>query len=62
MVAVNSMRRTEGERAHFACRVEPAGDSQMKIEWLINGNVISPGKGFFFLFSFPFFLFLKKEK
>lgn len=27
----------EGQPAHFDCRVEPAHDSSMRIEWYFNG-------------------------
>ncbi len=41
---LNSLQITEGSDAHFACKVEPASDSNLEIEWLRNGQPIAAGK------------------
>lgn len=34
--------KTEGESLHLECRLEPANDSSMKIEWFHNGLLLEP--------------------
>ena len=33
----------EGQAAHFDCRVEPVGDSSMRVEWYLNGRPLVTG-------------------
>jgi titin len=30
----------EGQRAHFECRIEPQNDSNLKVQWLLNGTEV----------------------
>ncbi len=42
-VELNHVKTNEGHNAHFACRVEPAGDGTMRVEWSKDGRPILTG-------------------
>ena len=44
LVPVSPLQRPEGQRAHFACRIEPANDPTMTVEWLQDGRPLATGK------------------
>merc|ERR1719495_1374087 len=31
----------EGQKAHFECRIEPQNDTNLKVQWFFNGQVLS---------------------
>ena len=43
---MKSIEITEGQRAHFECRIIPVSDATLKIEWLHNGAPIKQGSRF----------------
>lgn len=43
---VNLENLKEGDHAHFESRVEPINDSDLKIEWFLNGQRIKTGHRF----------------
>ena len=45
-VPLNDVHKKEGEDARFGCRLEPANDETMRVEWLKNGMPLFAGKTF----------------
>ncbi len=52
LVPVSPLQRSEGQRAHFACRIEPANDTTMKVEWLQDGQPLVTGSRIQSVFEF----------
>ncbi|XP_072047546.1 titin-like isoform X2 [Amphiura filiformis] len=50
--ALNNVEIAEGSDAHFTCRVEPASDPKLEIEWLRNGQPIEAGSKYIMKFEF----------
>ncbi|XP_022236992.1 titin-like, partial [Limulus polyphemus] len=44
----------EGERVHLECRLEPANDTTMKVEWFFNGKPLKSGSRFHTRYEFGF--------
>ncbi|XP_022243271.1 titin-like [Limulus polyphemus] len=44
----------EGERLHLECRLEPANDPTMKVEWFFNGKPLKTGSRIQTLYEFGF--------
>lgn len=40
IVPLRDMTQVEGGKVHFEARIEPVGDPTMKVEFLLNGNLI----------------------
>ena len=40
----NNLKKKEGSSAHFACRLQPAGDPTMRVEWLKNNTPLFIGE------------------
>ena len=55
VIPISSLQRAEGQRAHFACRIEPANESTSKVEWLHDGRPLATGKGWLDLSTMCFF-------
>ena len=52
VIEMNSVKCVEGKTAHFACRVEPAGDGSLKVDWFKDGKPVLTGKNWISLVNF----------
>ncbi|KAG0723051.1 Titin [Chionoecetes opilio] len=51
---LNDVENTEGDNAHFECRVEPSRDPTMKIDWSINGKPLRAATRYAAQYDFGF--------
>ncbi|CDW54858.1 DUF1136 and I-set and Ig 2 domain containing prot ein [Trichuris trichiura] len=51
---MDSVQHYEGQPVHFECRVEPANDPNMIVEWLHNGSPLKEGNRFRKTFDFGY--------
>ncbi|XP_054275488.1 titin isoform X3 [Macrosteles quadrilineatus] len=54
IVELKDTEVTEATAAHFDCRVEPVGDSSMRIDWFFNGRPFATGSRVHMLNDFGF--------
>lgn len=50
IVPLRDITQTEGGKVHFEARIEPVGDPTMRVEFLLNGNLIVASKFFSIIF------------
>lgn len=46
IIPLRDMTQTEGGKVHFEARIEPVGDPSMRVEFLLNGQLIVASKLF----------------
>lgn len=44
VVPLRDVQQLEGGKVHFEARIEPLGDPSMRVEWLLNGQLLGASK------------------
>lgn len=44
VVPLRDVQQVEGGKIHFEGRIEPVGDPTMRVEWLLNGQLLAASK------------------